>query len=397
MPNSQLLYSDETKASDWYPGIKIAFLDVGQGDTVVVSCPETQEAIVVDCINAKAVKDYLIQEHITHLSGIIVTHLHADHYSGVPALLKNYLQVPNMQECKVVAFNKAYSKKFQGLMEEDDGDKHSASIKEQNHVIYTAFQDLIKWHEQNEAKYTTIQVQLGSSIPYHGEGTLLKSLHLLHPSAANITRLETKGLNNTSVVLRVVGPASSALLTGDLEPAGWQQLAEKHTDLQSDVLKLPHHGGAWKDSDVNNLLDVVNPSIVIISVGSDGQRYNHPNPSVFAALAKRPHIRVLCTQATNQCRQSVLDQSAAITNLLKVQANKSGRKLIGSNRGCPCAGTVIVELKDKAHVLQPDSQFHQESIIKPHFTEHKCNLLDESGKILVEFAFQEEHSRPSSS
>lgn len=158
----------------------------------------------------------------------------------------------------------------------------------------------------------------------------------------------------------------------------------KYSDLHSDVLKFPHHGGAWKDTDVNNLLDVVDPSIVIISVGSEGQRYNHPNPSVFEAISKRSHIRVLCTQATNQCRQSVLSQKAAVTNLLKAQANKSGRKLIGSNRGCPCAGTVIIELKDKAHVLQPDIQFHQESIIKPHFTDHKCNLLDEPGKILDE-------------
>lgn len=380
--NSTLSYNDETKSSDKLSDIKIAFLDVGQGDTTIISCPETQEAIVVDCINAKAVKDYLVEEHITHLSSIIVTHLHADHYSGVPALLKNYLQVPNMEECKVVAFNKIFSKKFQELMEDDD--KHSSSVREQNHVISTAYQDLIKWHEQNDVKYTNIQVQLGSSIPYHHKGTLLKSLHLLHPSAANITRLEIKGLNNTSVVLRIIGPASSALLTGDLEPVGWQQLVAKYPDLHSDVLKFPHHGGAWKDTDVNNLLDVVDPSIVIISVGSEGQRYNHPNPSVFEAISKRPHIRLLCTQATNQCQRSVLGQKAAVTNLLKVQANKSERKLIGSNQGCPCAGTVIIELKDKAYVLQPDIQFHQEAIIKSYFTDHKCNLLDEPGKILDE-------------
>ena len=34
------------------PIVKIAFLDVGQADTIVITCPETQEAIVVDCVNA---------------------------------------------------------------------------------------------------------------------------------------------------------------------------------------------------------------------------------------------------------------------------------------------------------------------------------------------------------
>lgn len=39
--------------------LKVAFLDVGQGDTIVVSNPTTHEAVVVDCINANAVLDYL--------------------------------------------------------------------------------------------------------------------------------------------------------------------------------------------------------------------------------------------------------------------------------------------------------------------------------------------------
>ena len=206
---------------------------------------------------------------------------------------------------------------------------------------------------------------------------MLKNLHLLHPNSANITKLEVKGLNNTSVVLRVTGPNSSALLTGDLEPIGWQQLIAKHPDLQSDVLKFPHHGGAWNDTEVNELLDRVNPSVVVISVGSEGDRYNHPNLSVFRTLYKRPHIRVLCTQATNQCGNLVLNQEDAVTSLLKAQTDKIGHKLIGSKHGCPCAGTVVIELSEKAFVLQPESKFHRESIIKPHFTRHKCNLSSE--------------------
>lgn len=372
----------KTESDEKLPDIKIAFLDVGQADTIVISCTDTHEAIVVDCVNAKAVRDYLIREQITQLRGIIITHLHADHYSGVTALLKNYRQVPGIQECRVVAFNEVFNQKnLQKLIQ--DADKHSSnyemSSKEASYVVSTSLQDLIDWRDQNDSKYALLQVQLGSSVPYQSDGTLIKSLHLLHPHAANFRRLEAKGLNNTSVVLQIIGPGSSALLTGDLEPEGWWQLCANHRDLQSDVLKFPHHGGAWKDEDVDALLEKVNPSVVVISVGSEGfERYTHPHPDVFRALSKRPNIHVLCTQATSQCQNLVLNTRYSIIDQLKSEANKHADKLIGSRRGCPCAGTVIIELGEKAQVLQPELKFHRELIIEPHFKSHQCNIKQAS-------------------
>ena len=167
-------------------------------------------------------------------------------------------------------------------------------------------------------------------------------------------------------------------MTGDLEPAGWKKLCKNYssTNLPSDVLKFPHHGGSWKNDDIDNLLDVVNPSIVVISVGSKGyKKYTHPNPDVFEALKKRPNIRLLCTQATNQCQQNVMAQRGAVRDLLTKQASKNGQKLIGSKRGCPCAGTVVIELSENAQVIQPETLFHQQTIITPHFKNHQCQFV----------------------
>lgn len=92
------------------PNIRVAILDVGQGDTIVVSSPDTHEAIVVDCINADAVIDYLEQEQIMHLRGVIITHLHADHYNEVDYLLEQCNLVPGMGECEKVGFNMIVNK-----------------------------------------------------------------------------------------------------------------------------------------------------------------------------------------------------------------------------------------------------------------------------------------------
>lgn len=355
------------------PVVRIAFIDVGQGDSIVISSPETHEAIIVDCVDANSVIKYLITEQIIYLRGVIITHLHADHYAGVATLLNNYHKVSGIEDCEVLAFNEIFNQKnLQSLIQDSDG--HSSSYEgsaagvKRSRII--TLSNLIKWRNQNKSKYALLQVQRGA-LPF--EGTLAKYLDLLHPYAADFRYLESLGLNNTSVVLRINGPNSSALLTGDLEPAGWQQLQKNLPDLRSDVLKFPHHG-AWKDADAGALLDSINPSIVIMSVGTEGEKYKHPNSHVFAALAKRPYIHLLCTQATDQCQAAVRKERTLVVSDYEAQSAKNGQQLIFSRRGCPCAGTVVIELGEKAHVLQPEIKFHRNIIIEPHFKAHKCTF-----------------------
>jgi hypothetical protein len=336
--------------------IKIAFLDVGQGDTAVVSCPDTREAIVVDCINADAVLDYLKQEQIRYLRGVIITHLHADHYSEVDYLLYRCNLVPGMSECERLGFS-VFDKKIYDKLAQD-GDEHSLdyekSFQDRKGSKHTPLKTMRRWCKNDKSKYFLPQVQgRPQTLPF--DGTLAKSIYLIHPYIIDVPDLATKGLNNTSVILHIIGSGSSALLTGDLEPTGWKELIANYPNLRSDVLKFPHHGGAWNGVEASNLLDRVKPSVVVISVGTEGKKYNHPNPEVFAALSKHPGIRILCTQATDQCHRdaAALNERASIDNQFKAQAGKSDHWDILSRKGCPCAGTVIIELSEKARVIQP--------------------------------------------
>lgn len=367
------------------PTIRIAFLDVGQGDTIVVSCPSSHEAIVVDCTDANSVLDYLEQEQIVYLRSVIITHLHEDHYTEVVTLLKNYDSVPGMHACEVLAFNQINNRSNRRMLMQD-ADGHSTSNEEplrkgKRKPAVTPYSSLIGWLDQQKDRSlcASIHVQRGDLPPRNTlanilnlEGVLAHNVFLTHPYFMDLPSLESQCLNNTSVVLHIIGPGSSALLTGDLEPAGWQQLLKNHPDLHSDVLKFPHHGGAWQAVDADNLLNTVQPSAVVISVGTEGEKYKHPHKDVFAALAAHPHIRVLCTQATSQCQTSVRDKQGFVIRQLDVQASNNNRLRIGSKGGCPCAGTVIIELGDKMGVLQPSVNVHHDLIIIPHFLEHQC-------------------------
>ncbi len=344
----------------------------------MVSCPDTHEAIVVDCINADAVIDYLEQEQIKYLRGVVITHLHADHYNEVDYLLERCNLVPGMSECEKVGFNPMAERwNYDKLILDDD--QHSRylgeSVQQGSASRHDPLPNIKRWGHKDKSKYFRPEVE-GSVLPLSSkkiQGILAENMDLIHPWGIEISDLEKKGLNNTSVILRIVGPNSSALLTGDIEPEGWKVLKSNYARLQSDVLKFPHHGGAWKGSNVDDLLDTVNPSIVVLSVGSNGyEKYTHPHPDVFAALAKRPHIRVLCTQATSQCQNVVPVSKNLVIEQLETQAGKYGRELIGSKRGCPCAGTIVVELSDTLKIIQPEPLFHRNSIIKPYHKQHRC-------------------------
>lgn len=371
------------------PVIKLAFLDVGQGDTTVITCPETQEAIVVDCVDSLSVLAYLEKEHIKQLRGVIITHLHTDHYAEVADLLNNCTDVVGTKGCEVLAtteeiivLSQRRKRNVKAGEQENtenwmrDSDNHSEMYENQpssdsSNLPLSPLATLHQWCQQHTERCEPIQATKHSSLPF--TGTLANSLQLLHPPFIGYNKLKKVNLNNISVVLRVTGTGSSALLTGDLEPKGWNLLKEKYSILNSEVLKFPHHGGAWKEAEAEDLLSNIQPSIVVISVGSNNI-YDHPRTNVFTSLRERDNLRVLCTQATNKCQQLVQNEQERVINQFQIQSKSTNMFFIAPRQQqCPCAGTVIIELDDEPRIIQPDSNFH-ESLINAHFRDHKCRI-----------------------
>lgn len=350
--------------------VKIAFLDVGQGDSIVVTVPDTGEAIIVDCPEADTVIEYLQAEEIRFIRALVITHLHLDHFRDTVGFLEHcsrHLGIP----CERLLFNWPNR---QPLLPDSDAHGEHPNPAYRNRARLTAYQELMAWVDQpaNDA------ICSGLVRPRQNEfldidGTITAAIKILQPSHAQLGGLMQHGVNNTSAILRVEGPGASALLTADLEPAGWLKLQQRHKQLQSEVLKFPHHG-AWKDADPHDILDVVAPSLVVISVGADGTRYNHPNLAVFKAIRDRPATQLLCTQVTNRCVDNPATCEHTIDQILKADAAARGMRHIRTARGCPCAGTIIIELGDQVRVLHPERSAHQDQIIKRHFHTHQCAL-----------------------
>ncbi len=374
------------------PLLKLAILDVGQGDTIVVTCPETREAMVIDCVDANAVLTYLSQEKIRHLRSIILTHLHMDHCRGVYKLLAHPDLVGEMGGCELLSYNEIENRDLLETLIRDGDDHNSAydlDASAGEDLRRSTYQNLLDWTQRHPFQYAVLRAQKGC-LPW--SGTLRDACELLHPYAPGFRSLELKGLNNTSGVLRIQGLGASALLMGDLEPAGWQILRNRYPDLRSDVLKFPHHG-AWKDEDVDSLLDAIDPSIVVISVGTEGMRYKHPNKHVFNAIARRHRIRLLCTQVTTRCTTALHQKRPRIADLHQEEVDKHQRPSLNAKRGCPCAGTVVIELGSTPRVLQPTLHFHRDVIIEPHYEKAQCRKRPD-GEIVGEGGQLEDEITP---
>jgi len=87
--------------------------------------------------------------------------------------------------------------------------------------------------------------------------------------------------NTQSITFRAKGLGHSALLTGDLTVQGEKEIMKTDAYLQSDVLKLGHHGS--KTSSGRGFLKQVNPKLAIVSSGRKN-RFRHPSKQVIQRL-----------------------------------------------------------------------------------------------------------------
>jgi len=106
-------------------------------------------------------------------------------------------------------------------------------------------------------------------------------LFVLHP-LESLAGQKIKRVNNASIVAQLVYKDFELLLTGDIEKKIEKELVGSGINLQSDILKIPHHGS--KTSTTEEFLSAVSPIIAIIQAGKDNS-YGHPHQCVLNTLS----------------------------------------------------------------------------------------------------------------
>jgi len=229
------------------PNLKVTFLDVGQGDSILVEFPGRQKMLVDGGgtptgpfdTGERVVSPFLWRKGVRRLDMIVATHAHPDHIKGLSAAARNFKPAELWESAT-----------------SGGGELHEKLL------------DALPRRAVRRA------VSRGAS----GEAAGVR-IEVLHPCPGCPSSAE--GENERSVVLRIAHGRTSFLLTGDIEREAESELAGEGLEACSGVLKVPHHGS--NSSSGAAFLGCVSPRIAVITVGQ-GNTYGFPQDEVLQRL-----------------------------------------------------------------------------------------------------------------
>jgi len=259
--------------------LQIQFIDVGQGDSILITTPNKQ-LILVDGgpdtnNNLQNVLDSKFFFTSCTISTIVATHPHEDHIKGLSKVLDT-CKVENIFLTNTYYESDEYLAFLQKVKAENANVKYVETTDK--FTIDNVSFDVL-WPSY---KILTGDVDLNC--------TTLKtctSTKCLQPelySMLNKNPIKCENPNYVSVVLKVTYNEFDTLLTGDAEDLIQEKIAQLNKMSRIEVLKVPHHGSS--DSLDNKVIDKINPLLAIISSGKNNV-YKHPHTNVLGAFSDR--------------------------------------------------------------------------------------------------------------
>ncbi|WP_353894244.1 ComEC/Rec2 family competence protein [Proteinivorax hydrogeniformans] len=219
--------------------VDIHFIDVGQGDSIFIT--DGNKKVLVDAGTQNAgneVVDYIQNLGVGKIHLVVATHPHADHIGGLGHVFNNF-QVKKVW---------------------DSGQSHTSAT----------YQSYLQSIEENNIDFLIVDAGHKKELGNY-------SLKVLGPNQDE----DLEGLNNNSIVAKLKHGEITALLTGDVEKEGENALLQSERCLNSDILKVGHHGS--RTSTTKEFLKKVNPSVAVIQVG-EKNRYGHPHEETLEKL-----------------------------------------------------------------------------------------------------------------
>lgn len=234
--------------------LKVIFLDVGQGDSILIEAPNGNQLLIDGGPDNKVIEQLgkNMKFFDRSINALLTTHADRDHINGLISVLGKY--------------------KIKTFLDTDN------ETKTQN---FLDLKELIKNKGVQEININPSSLSLGRASK-NIEIILDKKhqiyLEILFPENS-AKDWET---NMASVVTKLIYKNKSFIFTGDSPAEVEKYLVSAYgKSLKADVLKLGHHGS--KTSSSEEFLEAIDPDYAIVSAGLNNS-YGHPSPETLDKL-----------------------------------------------------------------------------------------------------------------
>ncbi|MBV8860013.1 MAG: ComEC/Rec2 family competence protein [Acidobacteria bacterium] len=245
--------------------LRVDFIDVGQGDSALVTMPDGSTLLVDGGgrpgfraprddedeaeefepdsrgVGEAAVSEYLWWRGLSRLDYVLATHADADHIDGLNDVLKSF-----DPRAALVGRTPPFDEEFA---------RFSQTAREEGVPVSVVARG-------DRLRFGAVEVEV------------------LWPSpAGNAGSKGATSANDDSVVLRLRYGRRTFLLTGDIESRTEHALLSAGDDLRADALKVAHHGSRTSSTDA--FVAATRPAFAVVSVARNSP-YGHPHAEVLA-------------------------------------------------------------------------------------------------------------------
>jgi competence protein ComEC len=239
------------------PSMEVVFLDVGEGDSIFVKTVEGKKLLIDGGGFKKSTPDaagsgeitvipFLLDYGIDYLDLVISSHPHEDHMQGLVSVSK--------------------SLGIGGVIEPE-------GMPEKDYKIFNSYLNLHKIPIKECSAGDVIKIDSKTYIEIFYP---FKSGQMEGKSIEEIST----DVNERSLIFKLVYDKVSILFTADMDGKMEKELLDEGFDVESDVIKVAHHGS--RSASTTEFLEKVKSKAAIISVGRNN--YGHPSPRTLDRL-----------------------------------------------------------------------------------------------------------------